>query len=164
MRFRISKNAQNFFSNIMNFDGSHSASDPGKFSTQFDVYYCCALIGMAAVQRDDDISDLKDMTEDYPKSYTDYKAQIAGLLVATEAKRLGIDFESSRLEEVMLQYLSSDDTMLSEDGVKALNAFSLKGYHLLHEYPLVEKPTSREEFLEAFGIAIKTYAVKDEEK
>lgn len=163
MRFKISKNAQKFFGNIMNLEGSHAANDPGKFSTQFDVYYCCALIGMAAVQRDDSTSELNDLTESYPKSYADCKAQIAGLLVATEAKRSGINLQSSRLEEVMLKYLSNDDTMLSEDGIKALNAYSLKGYHLIQEYPLIDKPTSREEFLEAFNMAIQTYAVKGNE-
>lgn len=160
MRFKISKNAQDFFSNIISLEGSHTAPVPGKFSVQFDVYYCCALIGMAAVQRDDSTSELSDLLENYPKSYADFKTQIAGLLVATEAKRCGIDLHSTRLEEVMLKYLSNDDTMLSEEGVKALNAYSLKGYHLIHEYPLVDKPTSREEFLEAFNVAIQTYAVK----
>ena len=42
MRFRISKNAQSFFSNIVNFEGSHAADDKNKFSYQFAVYYCCA--------------------------------------------------------------------------------------------------------------------------
>ena len=57
----------------------------------------------------------------------------------------------------MLQYLSNDDTMLSEDGVKALNAYSLKGFHLIREYPLSDKPTTREEFLEAFNTALQYY-------
>ena len=158
MRFRISKSAQSFFSNIVNFEGSHAADDKNKFSYQFDVYYCCALIGMAAGQIDEDSSDLKDMTENYPKPYSESKNQIAGLLVASEANRLGIDTHSSKLEEVMLQYLSNDETMLSEDGVKTLTAYSLKGFHLIREYPLSDKPTSREEFLEAFYAALQFYA------
>ena len=157
MEFRISKSAQSFFSDIMNLDGSHAAVDKNKFSHQFDVYYCCALIGLAAGQIDKDTSDLKDLTEKYPKPYLDCRAQIAGLLVASEAKRLGVDIQSSKLEDVMLQYLSNDDTMLSEEGVKTLNAYSLKGYHLIHEFPLVEKPMSREEFLEAFYTAMQSY-------
>ena len=55
MHFRISKNAQSFFSNIINLEGSHGADDKNKF-IQFDVYYCCALIGMAAGQLDEDTS------------------------------------------------------------------------------------------------------------
>lgn len=159
MHFRISKNAYSFFDNIINTEGSHAASDKNKFM-QFDVYYCCALIGMVAVQLDDDATDLRDIVEKYPKPYVNYKEHIAGLLVATEAKRLGIDSQSSKLEKIMLKYLSDDDTMLSEEGIKTLNAYALKGYYLLNEYPLVDKPTTREEFLDAFYVAIKFYGEK----
>lgn len=157
MHFRISKNAQSFFSNIINLEGSHGSEDKNKF-IQFDVYYCCALIGMAAVQLDDDTSDLKDLVDRYPKPYNSSKAHIAGLLVATEAKRLGIDPQSPKLEDIMLRYLSDESTMLSEEGIKTLNAYALKGYHLIHECPLEEKPTSREEFLVAFNMAMQVYS------
>ncbi len=156
MHFRISKSAQKFFDNIINFSGSHGAEDKNKF-LQFDVYYCCALIGMAAVELDEDGSDLSDMVEKYPKQYSSCKAQIAGLLVATEAKRQGIDPQSPELEKIMIQYLSNDDTMLSEEGIKTLNAYALKGYHLIHEFPLEDKPNTREEFLDAFNMAMQLY-------
>ena len=160
MHFKISKNAQKFFSDIISTGGSNAADNKSKFKYQFDVYYCCALIGMAACKLDEDVSELEDLTENYPKEYTDSKNQIAGLLVASEAKRLGVDIQSPKLESIMLQYLSSDDTLLSEEGIKALNAYSLKGYNLIHEFPLEEKPTSREEFLEAFNMAMQFYAAK----
>ena len=157
MHFTMSKSAQDFFSNIISQEGFHGSKDKNKF-IQFDVYYCCALIGMAAVQLDDDTSDLKaQLVEKYPKAYSEYKAHIAGLLVATEAKRQGIDLQSSKLEEIMLQFLSGDSTMLSEEGIKTLNSYSLKGYQLIHEYPLKEKPTTKEEFLEAFNVALQKY-------
>lgn len=47
----------------------------------------------------------KDLVERYPVQYRDCKAQIAGLLVASEARRLGIDTQSPKLEQIMLQYL-----------------------------------------------------------
>lgn len=155
MRFEMSKNAKDFFDNIMSFEGAYSTGGKNKsgFDTQFDVYYCCALIGMAASQRDDDTSELAQLTEKYPRTYSDCKAQIAGLLVASEAKRQGV--ENSKLEELMLNYLSYSDTLLSDEGIKALNAYSLKGYDLMREYALLEKPTSREDFLEAFYKTIK---------
>lgn len=157
MHFTMSKSAQDFFSNIISQEGFHGSKDKNKF-IQFDVYYCCALIGMAAVQLDDDTSDLKaQLVDKYPKAYSEYKAHIAGLLVATEAKRQGIDLQSSKLEDVMLQFLSGDSTMLSEEGIKTLNSYSLKGYQLIHEYPLEEKPTTKEEFLEAFNVALQKY-------
>lgn len=134
--------------------------DKNKF-IQFDVYYCCALIGMAAGQIDEDTSELKDLVERYPVQYRDCKALIAGLLVASEARRLGIDTQSSKLEQIMLQYLSNNDTLLSEDGIKTLNAYALKGYRLITDYPLFDKPTSREEFLDAFNVAMQFYEKKD---
>ena len=157
MHFKLSKNAKNFFSNIINLEGSHASEDKNKF-IQFDVYYCCALIGMAAVQLDEETSDLSDMVEKYPKPYAQCKAYIAGLLIATEAKRLDIDTQSPKLEDIMIQYLSNDDTMLSEEGIKTLNAYALQGYNLIREFPLEEKPTSREEFLEAFNMAMQVYS------
>lgn len=162
MHFKISKSAQNFFSNIINLEGSHGTEDKNKF-IQFDVYYCCALIGLAAVQLDNDTSDLKDLVERYPKPYASYRAHIAGLLISTEAKRVNIDPQSPQIEELMLKYLSDESTMLSEEGINTLNAYALKGYHLISEFPLIEKPTSREEFLEAFNIAINRYSKKDNE-
>lgn len=165
MHFKMSKNAQSFFADIISPAGSHGAENKNKFKFQFDVYYFCALIGMAAIQLDKDIldkdvSDLNDLTDTYPKPYIDCKAQIAGLLVATEAKRQGIDMQSSKLEEMMLRYLSDNETMLSDEGVKTLNAYSFKGYQLIRDYPLIEKPTSREEFLDAFNIALKVHSAK----
>ena len=123
--------------------------------------YCCALIGMAAGQIDEDTSELKDLVERYPVQYRDCKAQIAGLLVASEARRLGIDTQSPKLEQIMLQYISNNDTLLSEDGIKTINAYALKGYRLITDYPLFDKPTSREEFLDAFNVAMQFYEKKD---
>ena len=137
---------------ILNYD---DLDDPDAF------VYCCALIGMAAGQIDEDTSELKDLVERYPVQYRDCKAQIAGLLVASEARRLGIDTQSPKLEQIMLQYLSNNDTLLSEDGIKTLNAYALKGYRLITDYPLFDKPTSREEFLDAFNVAMQFYEKKD---
>ena len=53
------------------------------------------------------------------------------------------------------------DTLLSEDGIKTLNAYALKGYRLITDYPLFDKPTSREEFLDAFNVAMQFYEKKD---
>ena len=66
-----------------------------------------------------------------------------------------------RTTVLMLQYISNNDTLLSEDGIKTLNAYALKGYRLITDYPLFDKPTSREEFLDAFNVAMQFYEKKD---
>lgn len=162
MHFKISKQAQKFFSNIVPFEGSHSTEsnkNDFKFKLQFDVYYCCALIGLAACKIDDSGGDLKDLTENYPKEYYENRMYIAGLLVASEAKRQGIDSGSSKIETLMLRYLSNDErTYLSDDGIKMLNSYSLGGFNIVSEI-LADKPTSREEFLEAVKFALDTETV-----
>ena len=44
---------------------------------------------------------------------------------------------------------------------QTLNAYALKGYRLITDYPLFDKPTSREEFLDAFNVAMQFYEKKD---
>ena len=119
------------------------------------------MIGMAATQLNEDSSDLNDLTENYPKPYVDCRAQIAGLLVASEAKRRGVDMQSAMLESMMLEYLSDNETMLSDEGIRTLNAYALRGYQLIREYPLTEKPSSREDFLEAFNVAMQMYSAPE---
>lgn len=157
MRFQMSKEMKNYFDNIMNSGGAYGADDRKKFII-FDVYYYCALVGMAAVELDENKSNLDEgFVQEYPTSYKESKVQIAGLLVATEAKRMGIDMHSERLEEIMLEYLDdSEKTMLSEKGITTLNAYSLRGAQILCDN-MVDKPNSREEFLMTFNNVIKNY-------
>ena len=115
------------------------------------------MVGIAAGQRDDSTSDLEDIIEGYPNAYKNRRTEIAGLLVTAEAKRLGIDIGSSRLEDVLLSYLTTSSTLLSDEGVKALNAYSQKGYHLIEECLMGDKPTTREEFLLAFYNEMKKH-------
>lgn len=67
-----------------------------------------------------------------------------------------VDADTARFEKI-----SNNDTLLSEDGIKTLNAYALKGYRLITDYPLFDKPTSREEFLDAFNVAMQFYEKKD---
>lgn len=166
MHFKISKKAQAYFDNIIRLEGYKGSDSNNKF-LQFDVYYCCALVGIAAGQRDDNTADFQDIIDKYPAAYFSCRAQIAGLIVTAESRRLGIDLSSPELETVLLSYLSSNNTLLSDDGVKALNAYSLKGYHLIEEQLMCDKPLTREEFLDAFNMVMHIFSKKrrnDDEK
>lgn len=153
MHFKMAQDVRTYFGSIMNQGGSHGSDDKNKF-IMFDVYYFCALIGMAKCEIDSDDTNMHDIIQGYPGSYRDSKAYIAGLLIATEAERKGIEMKSPSLEKVMLEYLTSeDDSLLTEQGVKTLNAYSLRGARLLQDL-MPDKPTSREEFLLQFNLAI----------
>lgn len=158
MHFKMAQDVRSYFSNIINVGGSHGSEDRNKFLI-FDPYYCCALIGMGACEIDPDESGFVDIVQGYPGPYRDSKAYIAGLLVASEAKRKGIDIHNPKLESIMLEYLTSDDdTLLTDEGIKMLNAYSRKGARLFQDlFP--DKPVSREEFLEGFHLAMSMYCV-----
>ena len=162
MHFKMTQDAKNYFSKIINAGGSHGSEEKNKFM-QFDPYYCCALIGLAACELDSDESGYTDIVQDYPQPYKDRKGFIAGLLVSSEAKRKGIDITQSEIiESMMLYYLSSEsDTMLSDEGVKTLNAYARRGY-LLYQDMFPDKPNSREEFLTGFDLVLKTYEKQGE--
>ena len=163
MRFRMAQDVKAYFGNIVNQGGSHGSEDRNKF-LMFDPYYCCALIGMAACEIDANENGLTDLVQDYPGTYRDCKAYIAGLLVASEVKRRfqGVDIHTIKpeiLEGVMLEYLTSeDDTLLTDAGIRRLNAYSRKGAQIYQElFP--DKPTSREEFLAGFNTVLQLYTV-----
>lgn len=153
-RFKMASDVQDYFSDIMNQDGLKN-----KFM-KFDVYYCCALIGLSACKKDDSKSNMVGFMLNYPTEYRRSKAYIAGLLVASEAKLNNINVHNPKLEEIMLTYLSiEDDTLLSDLGIETLNAYSLKGARILQN-SMIDRPSSRGEFLEFFFSIIKSYDIK----
>lgn len=162
MHFKMAQDVRSYFGNIVNTGGSHGSEDRNKF-LMFDPYYCCALIGMAACEIDTDETGFVDIVQEYPGAYRDSKAYIAGLLVASEVKRKfqGVDIrtiKSETLEGVMLEYLTSeDDTLLTDAGVRMLNAYSRRGARIYQE--LFSPPTTREEFLMGFNTVMQLYSV-----
>ena len=73
---------------------------------------------------------------------------------------------SSKFLGNIILTIKSDHTCEIIDGqqrttVLTLNAYALKGYRLITDYPLFDKPTSREEFLDAFNVAMQFYEKKD---
>lgn len=163
MHFKMAQDVRSYFGNIINTGGSHGSEDKGKF-LMFDPYYCCALIGMAACEIDKDDAGFMDIIEGYPSAYRESKAYIAGLLVASEIKREfgGVDIrtiKSATLENIMLHYLTSEnDTLLTEDGVRQLNAYSRRGARIYQElYP--DRPTTREEFLTSINKVLQLYTI-----
>lgn len=154
--FRMTQEGKDFFKNIINAGGSHGSEDKDKL-LMFDPFYCCALIGLAAGQLDSSETGFTDIVQNYPQSYKEKRAQIAGLLIATEAKRTGIQLDSPKLENIMLKYLSSEEqTLLTDEGEKTLNAYARKGLALYQEiFP--DPPKKREEFLMCFYNVLKAY-------
>lgn len=59
----------------------------------------------------------------------------------------------------MLEYLTSEDnTLLTDQGVKTLNAYSLRGARLLQDLMSDKPSSSREEFLLQFNLVMDMYS------
>lgn len=68
-----------------------------------------------------------------------------------------IDLNNPKLETMMLDYLTSeDDTLLTDQGIKTLNAYSRRGARLYQEF-FPDKPITREEFLAGFDMVMQMY-------
>lgn len=155
MHFKMAKEYKKYFENIMGSGGytSDSRDSKDKF-LMFDVYYMCALIGMSKLEIDQNESSLSDIIDSYPTQYKDSRADIAGLLISSEIKRQNVSVTSTILEKTMLKYLSHEnDTMLSEEGIKRLNAYSLRGAQILEDNR-ANPPYSKEDFLLNFKLTL----------
>lgn len=156
MGFNLTKEQRDFVKNIVNTGGSHGSEDKGKFMF-FDPYYCFALIGLSACEIDNGETDAEDFVQTYPLQYKEKRDLIAGLLISTEAKRTGIETNNPKLESVMMEYLSGDNpTLLTDAGMKKLNAYSRRGF-ILYQEVFPDPPQSREEFLQCFGKVLMMY-------
>lgn len=81
--------------------------------------------------------------------------QMIAFVQSAEVERFADRFYSNPDSQYITIIASPDDEAVE---VNYGNAYALKGYNLIHDYPLSDKPTSREEFLEAFNAAIQMYS------
>ena len=151
--FRLRTDAEKWFSNITN-------KDP--FKTKFDLYYICAMAGLATGRAPDPQqapSPASDIIDYFVEPYGPVGELIIGLLISAELRRRGIDVTERELVRALFKQLvdpkSGND--LSDEGVRHLNAYASGGYdYLSTERDL--KPHSAEEFLESFALLIRKAA------
>jgi hypothetical protein len=146
MAFRLPKDARNYFEKIMITGGGKPVDDK---LMQFDAYYLCATIGFALgeILEGEDVLEAQPFYKMYPDDYHESRDYIAGLLIASEIKRRGIQQENAReLEKLMLEYVNHETvTRLRDGGIDKLNAYAAKGMERLGED--IPKPTSLASFL-----------------
>ena len=112
----------------------------------FDLYYLCALLGLASGQTSAP-EDATDVIDRFIADYTETQHLLLGLFVLSELASRGIDpSERSDMQRIMDQLLAPNDlTGLSSDGMSRLNGYASGGY----EY-LAEKYGKPPEYVETF--------------
>ena len=146
MSFVYPKGARSFFKAV-----ERVAAGQTHFSTMFDSYYLCLMVGLdqRTLAAPDDLEKDK-FVEGYPTEHQAHSDLIAGLLVDAELDRRGIAAEDRRsIEALMVELLDPQSpTKLSEDGMKLLNRYAAHGFEVIRES--TPPPHAVEDFLLAY--------------
>lgn len=144
--FRLRSDAQSWFSEI---------SESAPFRTKFDVFYFCALAGLASGRSSDAAqvgAAATDLVEKFVEDYRSVSRLIIGLLVVAELRNSGIDIEEKAQVRTLFKRLVDPQSpnSLTDEGMKRLNAYASGGYEWLAEQRDM-KPYSAEEFLLSYA-------------
>lgn len=144
MAFKITSKCRRFFEYLYDKDNRNHS----KFKFLFDEYYFCLMVGLAAEMYDENAKlEPSEITDSYPGDYVNSRDYIAGLLIATERKRRGIqESDSTALEKLMIEYLDPESkTRLTGAGEERLNQYAARGIDIMME--VMSKPYDLETFL-----------------
>lgn len=109
------------------------------------------LVGLAQSKIDTNADlETSEFVDEYPGNYQDSRDYIAGLLIATEAKRLPVDVtNASALEQLMTILIDSHSkTRLSKEGEDSLNQYAARGINVILEK--MPQHTRLEEFYQDY--------------
>lgn len=130
MSFKIRGEADEWFSRIF------KAKD-SPLVTKFDYYYLCLMMGFAR-RKAMPAANAAEFVQTFVHDYRPVQNQIIGLLVATEARALGIDFTNrARIKDLLSTYVSPEASVgLTPAGFSRLNEYANGGFNaIVASYP-----------------------------
>ena len=124
--FRLTKDNRSWFQGISK-----------NFKTQFDMYYLCLMMGLAANHKSD-APDTGDLIDYWPKEsfYDNHSNFIIGLILFLEAKNSGVDIkEKSKTTKLLNEYIDPESfSKLSlKSGFKEANRFAGGGCQIMRD-------------------------------
>lgn len=144
MAFRITSKCRNYFEFIYDKENKNGT----KLKLLFDAYYLCLMVGLASEMYDENPKlEPSEITDTYPGDYIQSRDYIAGLLIATERKRRGMqESDSGALEKLMAEYLDPESkTRLKSIGEDRLNQYAARGIDIMMD--VIPKPYELETFI-----------------
>lgn len=151
MYFQFRRDADRWFKDI----SSH-------YPTKFDLYYLCAIAGIAAGRKTTVESDqVTDLVEYYPGDFKTRGRLLVGLLLCAELESLGITLEER--EEVYGRIRGlldpNSQSCLNDEGVKLMNQYANGGFDALCEY-FSDRPRTAETFVQMYTKCIRELMAK----
>lgn len=125
----------------------------------FDLYYFCAVAGLAAGRAEELNSPSREMVDYFVADYKPAASFLLGMLVIAELKKGRIELtEDGEVRSVFRALVAGQgENGLTDEGMKRLNAYANGGYEFLAG-KLDQRPESAEVFLREFASIISTAA------
>lgn len=129
MSFRLSKEARQYFIRL------EGKSTTGKFSSFWDKYYLCLMVGFLNKKFGKEPPTSMEFLRDFVQDYSPQRYQIIALLISTELKRQGIkkDDKESIQKNILELIDHSKITGLSDEGQKLMNRYAQGGFEKIYE-------------------------------
>ena len=130
------------------------------FSTEFDMYYLCLIVGIAANEKGEAPA-LGDLIAYFPSDYTNYSSSILGIILVAEAGNLGISIEEKNQAQEHLGVFIDPGNLskLSYAGIKSANQYADGGCGILRAK--LQKPNHLGAFLNKYKNLINEEIVKN---
>jgi len=135
MPFRLRTDAREWFRDI-------------KTPVDFDIYYFCLMVGLAANRKPEVKAEAKDLVNDFPELYKKNNRLILALFLSRELRSKGIKLNEKVELHAEISHLvdATEPSRLSEHGMHELNRYASGGYEaLIEEFP--DRPRYLETFL-----------------
>lgn len=152
MSFRIREESRAWFTHIRD-----------DLNVDFDVYYFCLMLGLAAKRKKDvPPSETVDFIDYFPGEYKLKGRLIVGLFLRTELEHLGVDMAVRKSVHDAVQRLVEPQSLshLSDYGHREINKYSFAGFEVLLA-GFDDRPRSLETFFPRYaGLLQATVAAR----
>ncbi|TFZ03386.1 hypothetical protein [Ramlibacter rhizophilus] len=148
MSFKLRTEVDDWFSRI------YKAKD-SPLSTKFDYYYLCLMMGFSRGKATP-VTNAVEFVQNFVLDYRSVQSQIIGLLIATEARALGIELTNrARIKDLLSRYVSPEASVaLTPKGFERLNDYANGGFNaIVASYP-EEQPWIASDFMQWYQRAI----------
>lgn len=149
MSFKLRAEVDEWFARI-------SKSKDSPLATKFDYYYLCLMMGFAKGTATTP-SSANEFVQTFVNDYRPVQNLIIGLLIAVEARSLGVDLGNrAAIKRLLALYVSPEGSVgLTSDGFQRLNDYANGGFNaIVAAYP--EPPWIAADFLEWYLRDINT--------
>lgn len=141
MSFKMRAEVDEWFAKVVHVKG---ATAP-----KFDAYYFCLMMGFA-VGRAEEPTTASEFVDYFVNDYSPAQSTIIGMLIAAEAKLVGVDLgDRVAIRGLLLNYVSPKaPAALTSAGFDRLNSYANGGFNeIVSRYPDV-RPWSAADFLQ----------------